>query len=102
MTGIWFADLAEDDQKRTGEMKAGIYIGFPSIALNLFQALGPIILGAVNEIAYSIPGTAVPIGLVLWGPVCSLFLIVAYFVARNYIKWGFDWEKTPRTETPQK
>ncbi len=98
MTGIWFADLAEDDQKRTGEMKAGIYVGFPSIALNAFQALGPIILGAINKINYTFPGTSVAIGLVLWGPVCSAFLIVAYFVAKRFIHWGFDWEKATRQE----
>ena len=42
---ILFADLAEDDYRRTNKMKAGIYVGFPSIALNLFQALGTFILG---------------------------------------------------------
>ncbi len=103
ITGIWFADLAEDDEKRTGEMKAGLYVGFPSIALNLFQALGPVILGAISKITYTIPGASVPIGLVLWGPICSAFLILGYFVARRFIQWGFDWEKEPkRTPAEQK
>ncbi|MFX0041722.1 MAG: MFS transporter, partial [Candidatus Hodarchaeota archaeon] len=37
---IVYADVAEDDEKSTGELKAGIYSGFPSIVLNIFQACG--------------------------------------------------------------
>ena len=98
ITGIWFADLAEDDMKRTGEMKAGLYVGFPSIALNFFQALGVFILGAVVDIPYMVSTNLVPpfsIGYILWGPICAAFLIVAYFLTKKFIQWDFAWEKNP-------
>ncbi|MHA1473398.1 MAG: MFS transporter [Promethearchaeota archaeon] len=44
---IYKADIAEDEEKRTGELKAGLYDGFPSIILNIFQAFGPLIIGVV-------------------------------------------------------
>ncbi len=40
LSAIWYADLAEDDTKRTEHMRAGLYIGLPSILLNAFQAVG--------------------------------------------------------------
>ena len=80
---IMYADIAEVDERATGELKAGIYVGFPSIVLNLFQALGLFIMGMILELPYSI-------GFFLWGPICSLILICAYFFARKFIKLDFD------------
>jgi Na+/melibiose symporter-like transporter len=103
LTGIWFADLAEDDQKRSGKMKAGLYVGFPSIALNIFQALGPIILGAVLALPQTVSVSLVApfsIGYVLWGPICAVFLVVAFFLTRRFIQWDFAWEKAPQQDAP--
>jgi len=85
---IMYADIAEDDEKSTGELKAGIYTGFPSIILNLFQALGLFIMGMILEL----PSLGLPysIGQVIWGPICSVILIGAYFFARKFIKLDFE------------
>lgn len=92
---IIYADLAEDDEKDTGNLKAGVYAGFPAIILNIFQAFGVFILGVAIE---SLPDITVgsltySMGLILWGPICSIILIVAYLYTRKFIKLDFDWEK---------
>jgi len=93
---IIYADLAEDDEKSSGNLKAGVYTGFPSIILNAFQAFGVMILGVaidslpeitVGELTYSM-------GLVLWGPICSVILLVSYLYTRKFIKLDFEWEKS--------
>jgi len=92
---IMYADIAEDDEKTTGELKAGIYTGFPSIVLNLFQALGLFILGIITTLPDIMVGTSsFSMGNVLWGPICSLILIAAYLYSRKFIKLDFDWEKS--------
>ncbi len=86
---IMYADIAEIDERETGELKAGIYVGFPSIVLNLFQALGLFIMGMILELPRW--GTLTySIGYVLWGPICSLILVCAYFFARKFIKLDFE------------
>ncbi|TFF94449.1 MAG: MFS transporter [Promethearchaeota archaeon] len=94
---IVYADVAEDDQKKTGELKAGIYTGFPSIILNIFQAFGAFLIGIILEIPYYInPGgfpEAYSIGLLLWGPLASLVLIVSYFYTKKFVTLDFEWEK---------
>lgn len=90
---IYYADLAEDDEKRTGELKAGIYTGFPSILLNIFQAFGPLIIGAILMLPDITVGTLTySFGLVLWGPICSLILIATYFYTKRYVTLDFEWE----------
>ncbi|TXT66297.1 MAG: Major Facilitator Superfamily protein [Promethearchaeota archaeon] len=94
---IVYADVAEDDQKRSGELKAGIYAGFPSIILNIFQAIGSLLIGAILSIPiYYSPSVAVDsysIGLILWGPIASLILLIAYFYTKKYVVLDFEWEK---------
>ena len=91
---IYMADLAEDDEKRTGQLKAGIYAGFPSILLNIFQAFGPLVIGVILSLQdITVGSSTYSFGLVLWGPICSLILIVAYFFTKKFVKLDFDWEK---------
>ncbi len=72
---IIYADLAQGDQEKTGELKAGTYTGLPLIFLNLFQALGVLILGSINELPYiNVGSNSYSIGLLLWGPICSAIL----------------------------
>jgi len=97
MPSILMADLAEDDQKRTGELKAGIYQGFPSIILNIFQAIGLMLMGLILElpsVSLIMPATGLDVsfGYLLWGPICSVILIATYFYAKRYIIVDFDWE----------
>lgn len=91
LPSIIYADIAEDDQKTTGELKAGIYTGFPSIMLNIFQALGLFLIGFLLDLPNL--GLGYSIGYVLWGPVCSLVLIGAYLYSRRFIQLDFEWEK---------
>jgi GPH family glycoside/pentoside/hexuronide:cation symporter len=92
---IMYADLAEDDEKRTGELKAGVYVGFPSLILNVFQALGLLVLGLITSLPDISVGTLnFSIGLVIWGPICSVILLVSYFFTKKYVTLDFDWEKT--------
>jgi len=92
---IMYADLAEDDEKNTGELKAGIYVGFPSIILNIFQAVGLLVIGLITSLPnITVGALTYSIGLVLWGPICSLILLVSYFYTKKYVTLDFDWEKT--------
>jgi Na+/melibiose symporter-like transporter len=91
---IYKADIAEDEEKRTGELKAGLYDGFPSIILNIFQAFGPLVIGVVLSLPdITVGALTYSLGLVLWGPICSLILLVSYFFTKKYIQLDFDWEK---------
>ncbi|GAI81245.1 unnamed protein product [marine sediment metagenome] len=92
---IVYADIAEDDEKTTGELKAGIYAGFPSIILNIFQAVGAILIGALFELPDIVVGTGDPftLGLLIFGPICSIILLVSYFYTKKYVTLDFEWEK---------
>jgi Na+/melibiose symporter-like transporter len=92
---IVYADSAEDDEKATGELKAGAYAGFPSIILNAFQAFGAMVLGVVIE---NLPNITVgsltySFGLIIWGPICSGILLIAYFYTKKYVTLDYEWEK---------
>ena len=91
---IYYADLAEDDEKRTGNLKAGIYTGFPSILLNIFQAFGPLIIGTILSLPNITVGTSTySFCYVLWGPICSLILLITFFYTKKFVKLDFEWEK---------
>lgn len=99
--GGWFlfpyildADMAEDDEKSTGELKAGIYNGFPSILLNIFQAIGVLILGIVISLPDIVVGSSsFSIGFILWGPICSIILICSYIYTKKLLTLDFKWER---------
>ncbi|MFX1325111.1 MAG: MFS transporter [Promethearchaeota archaeon] len=95
---IVYADLAEDDQKSTGELKAGIYAGFPSIILNLFQAGGAFFIGIILSLPeltryYATPIYSFSIGFIIFGPIVSIILLVSYFYTKKFIELDFNWEK---------
>ncbi len=94
---IVYADVAEDDEKSTGELKAGIYAGFPSIILNIFQAAGAFFIGSILSLPDVNPtggvGLEFSMGLVLFGPIVSVILLISYFYTKKYVKLDFDWEK---------
>lgn len=97
LPSIIYADIAEDDEKTTGELKAGIYAGFPSIILNIFQAFGLFAIGFLLDLPRF--GLDYSIGYVLWGPIGSLVLICAYLYSRRFIKLDFDWEEFEKKNT---
>ena len=91
LPAVIFADLAEHDEKTTGELKAGTYTGLPSIFLNMFQALGVFLLGALNELPEIRVGTlSYSIGLIIWGPICSLILLISWYYTRKYLTLDYD------------
>ncbi len=93
---IVYADAAEDDEKSTGELKAGIYSGFPSIILNIFQACGAFFIGTILSLPDISPtGTFDPysMGLIIFGPVVSIVLLISYFYTRKFVTLDFEWEK---------
>lgn len=91
---ILYADVAEDDEKSTGELKAGIFAGFPSIILNIFQALGAFFIGTILSLPDISPtgDFSYSRGLGLFGPIVSIILLVSYFYTKKFIKLDFDWE----------
>jgi len=93
LPNILYADIAEDDQIKTGELKAGTYQGFPSIILNLFQSIGLILMGFILELPeVSIKSSNISIGYVLWGPICALILVGVYFYSKKFLLLDFTWE----------
>ncbi|NVM04096.1 MAG: MFS transporter [Candidatus Helarchaeota archaeon] len=48
------ADMAEDDELRTGEKRAGMYTGFNSIPLNVFQAVAMLVSGMIFSVLPSL------------------------------------------------
>jgi glycoside/pentoside/hexuronide:cation symporter, GPH family len=100
ISGIWYADLAEDDEKRTEEMKAGLYGGFPSIVLNLFQALSAYILSLMLGWPDISNGTGDPFsaGYVWWGPIAAIFLVATFIYSWRFIKLDYEWEKKQKVE----
>lgn len=88
---VIYADLAQGDQEKTGELKAGTYTGLPLIFLNLFQAFGVFILGLINELPYINVGSKFySIGLLLWGPICSAILGVSLIFIWKYVQISAD------------
>ncbi|MHA1328472.1 MAG: MFS transporter [Promethearchaeota archaeon] len=91
---VFFSDIAEDDEKQSGELRAGIYRGFPSILLNIFQSIGLTIMGLLMMLPKITVGTnTFTMGYVLWGPMSSLIIFLAYLYARKYIQLDFEWEE---------
>ncbi|MFX1469684.1 MAG: MFS transporter [Promethearchaeota archaeon] len=86
LPAVIFADLAEYDEKTTGELKAGTYMGIPSIFLNIFQAIGVFLLGIINELPdIEVGSLSFSMGLILWGPLCSLILLISWWYTRKYL-----------------
>ncbi|TXT59543.1 MAG: Major Facilitator Superfamily protein [Promethearchaeota archaeon] len=83
---IFYADLAEDSEKKTGELRAGIYSGFSSILLNIFQAIG---LGFSAFVSFLIGDE---LFFVWWGPICAVILFFSYLFTKKFIKLDFEWE----------
>ena len=89
---IWYADLAEDAEVISGEgRKSGLYAGFPSILLNIFQAIALFITGFLLSLP-NVPGKDYSWGYVLWGIWCSGVIVVVYFIAKKLITLDFEWE----------
>jgi glycoside/pentoside/hexuronide:cation symporter, GPH family len=90
---IMYADIAEDDEKSSGDLRAGIYVGFPSIILNIFQAAGSLLLGSIMSLPNITVGTATfTMGLLVFGPICSGILLGSWLYTRKFVNLDFQWE----------
>ena len=94
---IIYADIAEDDERKTGKLRAGSYSGFSAILLNLFQAISLLFTGWILDLPGSIQNQpdseAFSIGYLIWGPISALILIFSLFLLRKKIVLDFTWEK---------
>ena len=82
---IIYADFAHKDELITGEGRAGIYTGFPSIPLNICQAASAALMGVILDLPEILevpghPGEYVSLGYQLWGPISALFILLAVIV----------------------
>lgn len=82
MPYIIYADFAQVDQIKTGEGRAGVYTGLSSIPLNIFQFFSTLLLGFLLSLP-NVSGKNFSLGLLLWGPICSVFLILGILVLRK-------------------
>jgi GPH family glycoside/pentoside/hexuronide:cation symporter len=79
---VAYADFAQVDQIKTGEGRAGVYTGFSSIPLNIFQFFSALLLGFLLDLPNA-TGKSFSAGLLWWGPVSSLFIILGLLVLRK-------------------
>jgi GPH family glycoside/pentoside/hexuronide:cation symporter len=76
------ADIAHVDELVTGESRAGIYEGFKSVPLNLFQAAATLLLGWFMQFSVDTTGSEL-FGYLWWGPIFAPFLIIAALILRG-------------------
>jgi Na+/melibiose symporter-like transporter len=72
-------DIVEKDETDTGETRSGHYTGFFGLPLNIFQAGAVVLTGILvdKEVLPLVAGQEYTIGLILWGPICGLFILLA-------------------------
>ncbi len=97
---IVYADLAEDHQKQHGELSAGLFTGFPSILLNIFQAIALYFSGIILSLPEvgNVMGNSFSLGYVIWGPICAVIFIITVAFVNRFIKLDFEWEKKTKNE----
>ncbi|MHA1303744.1 MAG: MFS transporter [Candidatus Heimdallarchaeaceae archaeon] len=65
-------DIADMDERITNESRAGMYTGFNSIPLNIFQALALLIIPLIHD-----PDNGNALGLKWLGPISALFMLLS-------------------------
>jgi GPH family glycoside/pentoside/hexuronide:cation symporter len=81
ITIVIISDIAQEDEIRTGEARAGMYMGFNSIPLNTFQVFGFILAGIFQDKTI-FPPNAVE-GLRWFGPVLAIFIVLGTLVLQK-------------------
>lgn len=76
---VIIADLAHKDEIDTGENRAGLYTGFNSIPLNIFQTFAYILTGYILTLP-NVPGRGYTSGLLWWGPIAAIFTLLGNLV----------------------
>ncbi len=82
------ADIVEEDERRTGESRAGMYYGFESIPLNFFQFIGYLIVGFLLQ---NLPlftdwrGNEYSLGFLIWGPIAVVFIVISVLIFWKFV-----------------
>lgn len=92
-----YADVAEDHARRTGEYKAGLFQGFSSVPLNIFQAISLFATGWLLDLPL-VAGTTYSWGYLLWGPLGAVYVVVAFLILKRWVQLDYAWESRPREE----
>ena len=82
------ADIVKEDEQRTGDTsRAGLYYGFESIPLNIFQFIGYIIIGTLLELPNitNYLGQEYSFGYVLFGPISAVFVFISLIIFIKYV-----------------
>lgn len=79
------ADIAHEDEITRGEARAGSYYGLISVPLNVLQAIARFVAGFIADLPL-VEGRNYSFGLLLWGPVSSVFLIPCLFLLIKYVE----------------
>jgi GPH family glycoside/pentoside/hexuronide:cation symporter len=87
---IIMSDIAHEDELRTGDARAGIYMGFNSIPLNLFQVVGFEISGWLTDTRFF--PAPYNFGYRLFGPILAIFILIGT-MALQYVTMDFDFGK---------
>ena len=72
--------------RNSEQMRAGLFMGLPSILLNLFQGLGSFLLGIMLSLPnITIGAQTFTFGYIVWGPICACILIGVLIYTKYYI-----------------
>jgi GPH family glycoside/pentoside/hexuronide:cation symporter len=85
---IIMSDIAHEDALRTGQSRAGIYMGFNSIPLNLFQVVGLLIAGWLTDVRFF----TIEQGYRYFGPILAVFILLGT-LALQKVTMDFDFSK---------
>lgn len=94
------ADIAQVDELRTGESRAGMYEGFKGVPYNFAQAISALLLGVVMQYSLMATGSNV-FGLTWWAPIYAPFLFIAALILR-YINIDPDFDMLKLSAAPKK
>jgi len=76
------ADLAHWDELRTGLSRAGLFTGFEGIPINISQSLTYLLVGYLASLP-PFNGYDYTLGLVVWGPIASVFAVLSILILRR-------------------
>lgn len=80
-------DIAEEDELRTGESRAGMYYGFELIVMNFAQVFGYLLVGILLSLPKIInyAGREFSAGYLFFGPVSSIIIFIAVAIFWRYV-----------------
>ncbi len=94
ISGYWLfpyaimAHIIEVDEIESGENRAGMYTGFNSIPLNIFQAFAMVLTGYIVKLPNNF-------GMYIWGPIAAIFIIIGLIIFR-FVETDPDFEELRR------